>query len=377
MFHAPGNVRFSGEDILIFNSCATTKLHKRNTMISVIKFMLIYNICMTSAALYLWSNHEINISPLEQFNTKEFLNVVEQLGKPVVYVFKSPTPLSKNILPLARGSHSVYSPNAVIETANFTELTGNEEDDLEIIKNTISNTDDFISAVTIPLENNRSKRDIKEEEDAKSDDSELASSANQPVIYKKSKLVDNKKIYALLYSSKPLLFKKNDSSELQLGNVEDDMIIYDTRLNVNIPNGRGKISLRFNFVWQKGYWSLMSVKISDTEDKSDYNLVPKEEIFAPARFSYHCNGETKFYDSTTGAELILYDLQVQIDSSNGKFEFVNDCVPFTTVPICSGIFITFLAGLGLGISIMALMDINTMDKFDNYKTKNLAITVNE
>lgn len=189
----------------------------------------------------------------------------------------------------------------------------------------------------------------------------------------------NTKLYALLYSSGSLLLKRNDTeSDLLLGPTDDDMIIYDTRLNVNvIPlNADGKVTLRFSFIWLSGYWYMKSVKITDTNTNKDYNLTTEEEVMASAQFSYHCNGVTIFSDGS-GTELQIKDLQVQPDSKNGKFDDANDCVPFTTVPIWSGLFITAILGVGLIIALTAIMDIKTMDKFDNHKTKNLVITVSD
>ncbi|KAJ8931793.1 hypothetical protein NQ314_015249 [Rhamnusium bicolor] len=172
----------------------------------------------------------------------------------------------------------------------------------------------------------------------------------------------------------------NDSEpfERHLGNTYSDMIIYDTRLNVNVKplEGGDKVTLRFSFSWLNGYWTLPSVKITDTNTNGDYNLTTDENIMAPAHFSYHCNGHTVFSDSN-GVELHIYDLQVQTDSKNGKFGDANDCVSFTTAPIWSGLFVTTLLGIGLIVALTAIMDIKTMDKFDNYKTKNLTITISE
>lgn len=190
----------------------------------------------------------------------------------------------------------------------------------------------------------------------------------------------NTKLYALLYSSGPVLFRRNDSEaeDLLLGETDDDMIIYDTRLNINvIPlNGGGKVTLRFNFTWLNGYWYMQSVKITDTNTNRDYNLATEEEVMASAHFSYHCNTVTVFSDNN-GTELHIKDLQVQPDSKYGKFDDANDCVPFTTVPIWSGLFITSILGVGLIIALTAIMDIKTMDRFDNLKTKNLVITLSE
>ncbi|XP_057656189.1 V-type proton ATPase subunit S1-like [Diorhabda carinulata] len=339
-----------------------------------IAFLSIFNVYLTSAALFLWSTHELNISSLQEFSTKEFADIVQKLKIPDVFVFQSPNYLSGNIKSAMKGFYSIYSPNGVLEYDNIIELTGNSEEDYNIIEQNVQNSTNFISVIIIPnYELTRSKRQL-DTTDTNTDQT-TKDIPTGPVIYKTVNVIKND-IYALLYSSKPLLFKKDDS-EIYLGNVADDMIIYDTRLNINIPrSSRGKITLRFSFSWQNGYWYMPSVKITDTQSNGDYNLSAVENIFAPKSFSYHCNGETVFRDNS-GVELRLYDLQVQIDSKNGKFGDVNDCVPFITVPIWSGLFISFILGIGLVIALTAIMDIKTMDKFDNYKTKNLVITASD
>lgn len=190
----------------------------------------------------------------------------------------------------------------------------------------------------------------------------------------------NTNLYAMLYATAPLLLKRNDSEaeDLLFGPADNDMIIYDTRLNVNvIPiNGGGKVNLRFIFTWLNGYWYMKSVKITDTNINKDYNMTTEEDVMASGQFSYHCNGLTVFSDNS-GTELHIRDLQVQPDSKDGKFDDANDCIPFTTVPIWSGLFVTAILAVGLAIALTAIMDIKTMDKFDNHKTKNLVITVSE
>lgn len=250
--------------------------------------------------------------------------------------------------------------------------------DAEKIKETLNHTNkssNILSVIVIPYK--RYKRDTEKTTTELSEDKQV-SQRKGPVIYKSQ----NKKneLYALLYSSKPLLLKTNDSEpfELHLGNTDPDLIIYDTRLNVNvIPlEGGPKIILRFSISWLNGYWSLPLVKVIVPKNYREYNLTTDEDIMAPAHFSYHCNGYTVFSDGN-GAELYIYDLQVQVDSKNGKFGDANDCVSFTTAPIWSGLFVTTLLGIGLIVALTAIMDIKTMDKFDNYKTKNLTITISE
>ncbi|XP_072379562.1 uncharacterized protein [Diabrotica undecimpunctata] len=345
--------------------------------------IFIFNIYCTNGAVFLWSNHELNISPLEEFSTNNFVEIIERFKSPDVFVFKSPSALSETIKPILKGYYSIYNPNGVIELENIIDLTGNSEQDIKTIQSTIADSRNFISVVIIP---NRQVKRSKRQAQAETEGYELEQSEKDappigPVIYRAQKSTkDDLKVFALLYSSKALLLRKNESEgDIYLGNTAEDMITYNThpnpRLNIIVPvEGKGKFTLRFNFNWKNGYWYMSSVKIEETQSP-DYTLYTLEDIYAAESFSYHCNGLTLF--QANGTELYIYDLQVQIDSRNGKFGDANDCVPFITVPIWSGIFITFILGIGMVIALFAIMDIKTMDKFDNYKTKNLAITVSD
>lgn len=82
---------------------------------------------------------------------------------------------------------------------------------------------------------------------------------------------------------------------------------------------------------------------------------------------------TEFTDGKTW--LLVKDLQVQPKARSGRFSDAYNCVPFTTVPIWSGLFVSALLGLGLALGLSALASIKTMDKFENSKSKQLTITV--
>lgn len=143
------------------------------------------------------------------------------------------------------------------------------------------------------------------------------------------------------------------------------------------------------FPWESGYWRLKSVEIGDSEGRI-YNLSVTTDIYAPKyvrntqvlhikkpyifrSFSYSCGGVTVFTDGSSW--LYIHDLQVQPVIKNGRFDDAYNCVPFTTGPIWSGLFVTALLGFGLFVGLTALSSIKTMDKFDNSKTKQLTITL--
>ncbi|XP_023012524.2 V-type proton ATPase subunit S1 [Leptinotarsa decemlineata] len=339
-------------------------------------FPIFLFISSSNAAVFIWSNRPVQISPLLPFTSEEFSELIEKFENPEVHIFKSPTALPDTIKHITEGFYTAYSPNEDLTPDNITDLSGNEELDLSKIQEILSNhrQSDFISMILIPDKDSRFKREVENITD--STDLDKTTQSKGAVIYRAQNA--KTKLYALLYSSQPLMLRKNEAaSDLYLGNTNDDMIIYDNRLNVNIPMKRGKITLRFSFIELNGYWYMPSVKIADdTETHRDYNLTTEEEIMASRNFSYHCNG-VSIYSDSNGTELHIYDLQVQMDTPNGKFGDAYDCVPFITAPIWSGLLVTSLFGLGLIVALTAIMDIKTMDRFDNYKTKNLNITVSE
>lgn len=188
----------------------------------------------------------------------------------------------------------------------------------------------------------------------------------------------------LIYSSKPLIFK-NGATEILLGNaflVTANIKKQNLRVvkaSLDLGNNK-KLSLCFTFAQlNSGYWSLkfIEIELQNGTSTEKYNVSTKQDITAPVRFSYHCSGVTVFKDELSNAELHMFDMQMQIATKSKRFNDAYDCVPFTTGPIWSGLFITFILGIGLIVALNAIGSIKTMDKFDNHKTKQLTITVFE
>ena len=53
------------------------------------------------------------------------------------------------------------------------------------------------------------------------------------------------------------------------------------------------------------------------------------------------------------------------------------CIGFTSAPIWSGIFVTFILVTIMSIGLSMMMDIKTMDRFDDPKGKTITINVSE
>ncbi|XP_045474600.1 uncharacterized protein LOC123680647 [Harmonia axyridis] len=344
-------------------------------------FLTVFQVYSVYCSVFLWSNKEIDIFPLQKFTDDDLSQLIGIMDNPKVMAYTNPNQnLPLKFKDLASDDFSAYSTNDDLSDIDTIALTGDEESDFEKIKKDIENAkkeNENILFLIVSNSEPRSKREIEDEEVVVSTPEPIG-----PVAYIGKSITDDK--YGIIYSSTPLLLRIN-KTDLYLNGKENGLTSVDTvpresitRLNVNILLAdKRKIMLRFIFSWVDGYWYLTSVRISSTSYDTKYTLTIDKEVYAPERFSYHCSGETIFSDTTNDVYLYLTNMQVQIDSAKESFDDAYDCVSFTTVPIWSGIFVSSLLIVVLLLSIVALWDIKTMDKFDNQKTKPLSITVSE
>lgn len=136
----------------------------------------------------------------------------------------------------------------------------------------------------------------------------------------------------------------------------------------------GSLILEFFFsIKSIGYYSWKRVHYENNNQGDD--LETKQNIYFPFNFSYHCSQKTIF--SSNSVYLNITDVQLQIDSRNGTFSDAYDCVGFTTIPIWSGIFVTGILALIMVWALTMIMDIRTMDRFDDPKGKTITISAVE
>lgn len=135
-----------------------------------------------------------------------------------------------------------------------------------------------------------------------------------------------------------------------------------------------------------GYYTLKTINysyISKANSKSnDFNLTTEANIVFPFNFSYHCSQYIIFKDSNSTL-LNITDLQVQLDPKYDNitktkiFNDAYDCVGFTTIPIWTGIFVTSILALIIIWALTMIIDIRTMDRFDDPKGKTITISAQE
>lgn len=145
----------------------------------------------------------------------------------------------------------------------------------------------------------------------------------------------------------------------------------ETTLQVNLSGPAA--DLRINFALGQGNWQIMGV----TYNGAPYFLRHRVDI--NQYFSYRCN-DLRYYTPDMKNEIVLTEVQLQPHwpSEGGpafeKFGDAWNCVGFTTPGILTGLFIVFIFIFIGSYGITWMMDIRTMDRFDDPKGK--TITVN-
>ncbi|KAF5284780.1 hypothetical protein FQA39_LY04505 [Lamprigera yunnana] len=130
-----------------------------------------------------------------------------------------------------------------------------------------------------------------------------------------------------------------------------------------------------------GYWMLYNITVEYVTNaiRQEYYFYVKE-IYAPFQFSYHCPDLEFFYPNNPLQYISFKNLQLQYFPSgdnNTQFGYAYDCVGFMSAPIWSGIFITFILILIMTCGLTMMMDIKTMDRFDDPKGKTITISAME
>lgn len=140
------------------------------------------------------------------------------------------------------------------------------------------------------------------------------------------------------------------------------------------------VEIKLMFDIGNGYWQLTEVVLTHA-DKTI--VLSRLRSYVPKTFSFHCVN-ARFADLPVNKNeapnvLTLSGLQMQFfDGAHADtFGDSYDCVGFTTTPIWSGLFVTFIMVLILTAGLIAMMDIKTMDRFDDPKGKTIIINASE
>ncbi|MBN3279090.1 VAS1 ATPase, partial [Polyodon spathula] len=135
------------------------------------------------------------------------------------------------------------------------------------------------------------------------------------------------------------------------------------------------------------YWfTLDHIEIEYNGLKARFN--GSSEIYAPQNYSFHCQSVTSFRnpllvpfnssDSATNWRVSFTEFQIQGFNVTGpSFSYASDCAGFFTPGIWMGLITTLLMVLILTYGLHMLMQLKTMDRFDDPKGASISVPQTE
>lgn len=140
------------------------------------------------------------------------------------------------------------------------------------------------------------------------------------------------------------------------------------------------LSLMFDYDPTTDYWYLNVSK--STVDAKPFQL--STDIVVPRGFSFSCSSSAyfKLSDDEKVDGVYFKGLQLQVNFGNETEELKTfgdayDCVGFTNAAIWAGLFVTFLMLFIVSVAITYIMDIRSMDRFDDPKGKTITVTATD
>ncbi|KAK3518483.1 hypothetical protein QTP70_001528 [Hemibagrus guttatus] len=110
-------------------------------------------------------------------------------------------------------------------------------------------------------------------------------------------------------------------------------------------------------------------------------------IYSPAEYSFHCQKVSNVQspllvpravtDNATRWRLLFTDFQIQGFNVTGNFSYASDCASFFTPGIWMGLLTSLLLVLILTYGLHMLMQLCTMDRFDDPKGPSISVPQNE
>ncbi|KAA8591451.1 hypothetical protein FQN60_002394 [Etheostoma spectabile] len=155
----------------------------------------------------------------------------------------------------------------------------------------------------------------------------------------------------------------------------------------NSSNSLFAMTQRFFPVSGRNWFTLDTVQLQANGLTASF--VGSRSIYAPAEYSFHCQSVTSFRDTllvpnnmnqnTTQWRLNFVDFQIQgFGLSNGTdFSYASDCAGFFTPGIWMGLITSLLMLLIFVYGLHMIMQLNTMDRFDDPKGPSISVPQSE
>ncbi|KAL5234550.1 hypothetical protein ACI65C_001960 [Semiaphis heraclei] len=164
----------------------------------------------------------------------------------------------------------------------------------------------------------------------------------------------------------------NTNTNVYLDDSRESLLKVGTTFLVNDT----KITLRFRFERITFTWELKSIEYE--RDNSVVLLTPKQQIGAQKGLSYFSPGPVIFSNGTIVLKFNdKFQVQPWLTSESPKFSDPQEQNSFFTPPILAGLFVTAIMLFIVTWGITMIMDIKTMDRFDDPKGKTITINVAE
>ncbi|XP_014212193.1 uncharacterized protein LOC106642068 [Copidosoma floridanum] len=159
---------------------------------------------------------------------------------------------------------------------------------------------------------------------------------------------------------------------------------YNLTLNYGGINKIAKITLKAYFEKFHGYFKFIGMEYTPDGDSNKTLFLNSTSIIEfPSTFGYHCSQVIEFscknkhsLQNEVEVSVRLSNLQVQMDTEKFSNQ-VYDCVGFTSIPIWTGIFVTTILALILIWGLIMIIDIRTMDRFDDPKGKTITVSAQD
>lgn len=155
--------------------------------------------------------------------------------------------------------------------------------------------------------------------------------------------------------------------------VKDTTNSSEDTLQIDITGASARLVLNFRLA--QGSWEIVGV----TYDNTPYYL--RHQVGLNQYFSYRCN-HLAYYTADMKKEIVFEQVQLQPNWPSEGREFAKfgdswDCVGFTSPAILTGLFLVviFISIGALGITWM--LDMRTMDRFDDPKGKTITVSTTE
>lgn len=141
------------------------------------------------------------------------------------------------------------------------------------------------------------------------------------------------------------------------------------QVDATIKGSTPLIEVKMTIIYVSGYWQISQLNF-------DNKKYPVMEVGANYGLSYACN-QLKIFHYTNPEVITLNGFQIQANFHNNphfnQYGTANNCVGFFSAAIWGGLFVVILLISILLTGLMFIMDINTMDRFDDPKGKTITI----